>query len=124
MKLQYLLYKIKLPSDSFFENVFVVCSEDVKKLLMEANAASLNVSSEDGTKMNRISILEIKHLAATTNHNFTKRFVDECIKTFDCSRILITLYVNSLFNNVSVSTIIKRNGMYYIMVAVRFTFLQ
>lgn len=123
-KLQYILYKIKLPTvNEFLDEIFLIYSEDVGKLLENAHIRLDN--------KNKISVRKIKNLAAQSDNDFCIRFARECIQTVNCSQILITLYVNSLFNNVSVFTIIQMEGirlkiifkiLFFIIIKIHITF--
>lgn len=112
-KLQYLLYKIKLQSNdaSCDKNIFCIYTDDVKSSIVNGHGNSME-STEKKTD-NRMNISQLRELSLTATTDFTKRFVDECLQTLECSRILITLYVNSLFNNISVPTIINMEGKSY-----------
>jgi hypothetical protein len=119
-KLQYLLYKIKLPSNEnlWDENIFCVYSDDLKNSIRNTNDDEKKI--ESGKFDNQMNILQLKELGMKTNSDFTKLFVDECLQTIESGRILITLYVNSLFNNVSVSKIIHVGGEYQLKILIFF----
>lgn len=99
-KLQYLVYKLKLPftEKSVHDDIYLVYSEEAK-----------DEKNKDEKKIKTICATEIKHLKEK-RIEFNERFVQECLQTINCSQILITLYVNSLFNNVTISAIIKSEG--------------
>lgn len=108
-KLQYLLYRIKLPSaEKSLDNIFVIFSNDEKKLLEDEEIFNpLNQSSTS----NLITASQIKELATRTQNDFNRRLAEECLQTINCVQILITLYVNSLFGNlIQSATIIRIEG--------------
>lgn len=100
-KLQYLLYKLKLP---FTENLVH------DGILLAYTDAKDKEKGKIETNFKTIKATEIRNLLTERRNEFTERFVDECLQTINCSQILITLYVNSLFNNVPVSAIVKSEG--------------
>ncbi|XP_065214398.1 codanin-1 [Planococcus citri] len=94
-KLQYLLYKLKLPLSETLvhEGISLLYSEDAK-------------DDKNKKELRTVRATEISSLVKEKRLEISERFVGECLRTINCSQILITLYVNSLFNNVPISTII------------------
>lgn len=111
-KLQYLLYKLKLPSA---EGDATVADDTLfVRLAYSDDACKLFENIERNGTPRTISVRELRTAAAsrasTDDDESARRFVDDRIQTIDYSRILIALYVNSLFNNVPASTVIKIEG--------------
>lgn len=98
-KLQYLLYKLKLPltESLVHDEIMLMYSEDAK-------------DDKNKKELKTVRATEIGKLIKEKRLEISERFANECLRTINCSQILITLYVNSLFNNVPISTIINSEG--------------
>lgn len=108
-KLQYLLYRLKLPAaEKSLENIFVIFSNDEKQLLQDEPIFN---PQKQSNRPNSVTASQIKELATLAENDLNRRFAEECLQTINCTQILITLYVNSLFGNlVQSATIIRIEG--------------